>query len=123
MGTFRWTAGGPSWLQGWRPPKKVYFKLGLARAGAAHLPVESLDDVEIVKYQPVQVVEKLNGRERQIKRLKTKLESRRESLNYAGSQSWKVTYEKEIQTLEASLRSLGVPEDEIRPADEGKFEI
>lgn len=42
-------AGG-SGLHGWRPPKKVYYKPGLARTGFSHIPDAIKPFVEIAKF-------------------------------------------------------------------------
>jgi len=44
-------------LQGWRPPKKIYSKLGHAKTGICHVPAEIRPKVEIVEYRPVRVVQ------------------------------------------------------------------
>lgn len=47
-----WKNSGASCLQGWRPPKKIYFKLGHAINGLRRVPKEIRDKVEIVIYEP-----------------------------------------------------------------------
>lgn len=40
-------------LQGWRPPKKVYYTLGAARNGLRFVPKEIRDKVEIHKFASI----------------------------------------------------------------------
>ena len=47
---------GGQQLYGWRPPKKMYAKVGHARAALRHLPQAMQDDVEIMRYVPHSVV-------------------------------------------------------------------
>lgn len=83
LGSFKWEGGGASsYLQGWRPPKKVYWKLGLARSGATHLPEDILDECEIVEYAPVKTVEKLSTQSHQKKRLEKELKDAQSSLKW-----------------------------------------
>jgi hypothetical protein len=37
-------------LQGWRPPKKIYYTLGYAKSGLKRVPKEIRDKVEIHKF-------------------------------------------------------------------------
>ncbi len=46
-----------SYLYGWRPPKKVYHKLGHAKAGLSHLPAQIRKDCKIVRYVPEEVIQ------------------------------------------------------------------
>ncbi len=94
LGSFKWGSGAPN-LYGWRPPKKVYWKLGLARSGATHLPEDILDDCEIVEYAPVKTVEKLSTKDRQKKRLERELKNAQDSLKW--SHEWLGNAEKEYQ--------------------------
>ena len=103
LGSFRWTQGGPDWLQGWRPPKKVYFKLGLARSGATYLPTEALDDIEIVRYAPVEVVEKLNGKQLRIKKIKKDLKKYLRYEMTATCPSWRISYAERVRELTQRL--------------------
>jgi hypothetical protein len=41
---------GGSGLYGWRPPKKIYYTEGQAKAGLAHIPEAIKDKVEIHKF-------------------------------------------------------------------------
>lgn len=41
---------GQNELYGWRPPKRVYYKLGHARAGLKHLPEQIQKKVKIHKF-------------------------------------------------------------------------
>jgi len=43
---------GSNELQGWKPPKRLYYKLGHAKNGIRHLPKQIQNKVEIVKYVP-----------------------------------------------------------------------
>jgi len=52
LGTFKWASGKPDYLQGWRPPKKIYFKVGQANCGVSHLPKDVQKDIEIIEYRP-----------------------------------------------------------------------
>jgi hypothetical protein len=38
------------WLQGWRPPKKVYYTVGHAKSGFAHIPSEIKPLVSIAEF-------------------------------------------------------------------------
>lgn len=119
LGSFKWGSGASDYLYGWRPPKKVYWKLGLARSGATHLPEDILDDCEIVEYAPVKTVEKLSTKDRQKKRLERELKYAQDSLKW--SQEWSAKeekqyqkqyaenikkYEKQIEDLTAKLSNL-----------------
>lgn len=95
LGSFKWGSGASSYLQGWRPPKKVYWKLGLARSGATHLPEDILDDCEIVEYSPVKTVEKLSTKDRQKKRLEKELKDAQSSLKW--QHEWLAKAEKQYQ--------------------------
>jgi hypothetical protein len=103
LGTFKWETTPQ--LHGWRPPKKVYYKLGLARSGANFLPKEVIDKIEIVEYGPVKVVEKLDSKE--IAKKKKVAELKKKVLNH----NWNVKYysglilerEKQIEVEKDSL--------------------
>lgn len=95
LGSFKWGSGASDYLYGWRPPKKVYWKLGLARSGATHLPEDILDDCEIVEYAPVKTVEKLSTKDRQKKRLERELKDAQDSLKW--SHEWLEKEEKQYQ--------------------------
>lgn len=95
LGSFKWGSGASDYLYGWRPPKKVYWKLGLARSGATHLPEDILDDCEIVEYAPVKTVEKLSTKGRQKKRLEYELKVAKQSLGH--QHEWLKNAEKEYQ--------------------------
>lgn len=41
-----------SQLQGWKPPKRFYYKLHHAKNGVRHLPPQIRDKVKIVRYIP-----------------------------------------------------------------------
>ena len=43
---------GDNGLQGWKPPKRLYFTRGHASAGRSHLPQQIKDKVKIVRYLP-----------------------------------------------------------------------
>lgn len=73
LGTFKWSELGPDGLHGWRPPKKIYFKLGQARNGAGHLPKDVIDKIEIVRYLPEKIVEKCSSKEREFVKLTNEL--------------------------------------------------
>lgn len=49
--------GASSYLSGWRPPKKIYFKLGQAKSGFAHVPDAAKPFLEIAKFTLDSVVE------------------------------------------------------------------
>lgn len=120
LGSFKWEGGNyRSNLYGWRPPKKVYWKLGLARSGATHLPEDILDDCEIVEYAPVKTVEKLSTKDRQKKRLERELKDAQDSLKW--SHEWLEKeeeqyqkqcaenikkYEKQIEELTEKIKNL-----------------
>jgi len=113
LGSFKWEGGNASsYLQGWRPPKKVYWKLGLARSGATHLPEDILDECEIVEYAPVKTVEKLSTQSRQKKRLEKELKDAESSLKW--NNEWlanaekqhKQTYERNLQTAQNKIQQL-----------------
>lgn len=95
LGSFKWGSGASDYLYGWRPPKKVYWKLGLARSGATHLPEDILDDCEIVEYAPVKTVEKLSTKDRQKKRLEYELKVAKQSLGH--QHEWLANAEKEYK--------------------------
>ncbi len=44
-------------LQGWRPAKKFYYKIGHAKAALHHLPIQIRDKCEIVRYIPEKINE------------------------------------------------------------------
>jgi len=46
-----------SGLYGWRPPKKIYYTLGHAKAGRHHVPIQIRDRVEIHRFVSVGKVE------------------------------------------------------------------
>lgn len=48
---------GDNGLYGWKPPKRVYFTLGYARAGRSHLPHQIRNKTKIVKYLPAEEME------------------------------------------------------------------
>lgn len=114
LGTFKWGSDSrnPN-LQGWRPPKKVYWKLGLARSGATHLPEDILDDCEIVEYSPVKTVEKLSTKDRQKKRLEKELKDAQFSLKWNHEYQAKAekenrdAYERNIKKAEEKIKELG----------------
>lgn len=113
LGTFKWKNGSrnPN-LQGWRPAKKVYWKLGLARSGATHLPEDILDECEIVEYAPVKTVEKLSTKDRQKKRLENELKDAQASLKW--NHEWlaksldknKRLYEQNLQKTQEKIQQL-----------------
>lgn len=43
---------GTGQLYGWRPPKKIYMKLGHAKAALHHLPQQVQKKAKIVRYIP-----------------------------------------------------------------------
>ncbi len=45
-----WPSYGQNSLYGWRPPKKIYFKLGLAKSGFSHIPEQMKPLLEIAKF-------------------------------------------------------------------------
>lgn len=51
-----WPNYGTNELYGWRPPKKVYFKLHHAKAGFSHLPADLQPYLEICKYGYIETV-------------------------------------------------------------------
>ncbi len=114
LGSFKWEGGNASsYLQGWRPPKKVYWKLGLARSGAAHLPEDVLDDCEIVEYAPVKTVEKLSTKDRQKKRLEKELKNAQLSLKWNHEYQAKAekenrdAYERNIKKAQEKIKEIG----------------
>lgn len=44
-------------LYGWRPPKKIYYTIGYAKAGRHHVPAQIRDRVEIHRFVSVGKVE------------------------------------------------------------------
>lgn len=82
MGTFKWGEGMSDFLQGWRPPKKVYFTVGTANNGASHLPTKILDDVELVEYQPVKTIKKYSSKEKERKYLTNQIKKNKNILDY-----------------------------------------
>lgn len=113
LGSFKWGSGASDYLYGWRPPKKVYWKLGLARSGATHLPEDILDDCEIVEYAPVKTVEKLSTKDRQKKRLERELKDAQDSLKWNreflanAEKQYKETYERNLKKAEEKIKELG----------------
>jgi len=83
LGTFRWENSDGAGLQGWRPPKKIYFKEGQANCGATHLPTEILDDIELVEYVPIRVIKRYSTKERREYLHKKEIESKQYQLEYA----------------------------------------
>lgn len=112
LGSFKWGNGASDYLYGWRPPKKVYWKLGLARSGATHLPEDILDDCEIMEYAPVKTVEKLSTKDRQKKRLGKQLKNAQDSLEWnhknriKDEQQYRDLYEKNAKELERRIEEL-----------------
>ncbi len=49
------TKYGTNGLYGWKPPKRIYYKLHHAKNGLSHLPIEIRNKVEIVKYIPASI--------------------------------------------------------------------
>lgn len=47
---------GTNGLYGWRPPKKLYYKIGHAKCALSHLPEMVRNDCKIVRYVPDIVV-------------------------------------------------------------------
>lgn len=71
-----WPNYGGSYLQGWRPPKKIYYSLGFARSGFSHIPNELKDKLAIAKVSKMEIVqdgESLHKNQEE-KRLKKELE-------------------------------------------------
>jgi len=83
LGTFKWEGGASSTLQSWRPPKKLYFKEHQAKTGAAHLPTDILDDVELVEYVPVRVLKRFSTQERKDYLHKKEIEFKKSQLEYS----------------------------------------
>ena len=113
LGSFKWEGGNvSSYLQGWRPPKKVYWKLGLARSGATYLPEDILDECEIVEYAPVKTVEKLSTQSRQKKRLEKELKDAQASLKWNheylanAEKQYRQTYEQNLRRAEQKIQQL-----------------
>lgn len=52
-----WKNYGSNSLYGWNPPKKIYYTLGRARSGFAHIPNEIKDDLAIAKFIFGEIVE------------------------------------------------------------------
>lgn len=108
LGSFKWGDGAPN-LYGWRPPKKVYWKLGLAKSGATHLPEDILDDCEIVEYAPVKTLEKLSTKDRQKKRLERELKDAQNDLKW--NHEWHAKAQKENR--DAYQRNIKKAEEKI----------
>lgn len=52
-----WKSYGANSLYGWRAPKKLYFTLGRAKGGFAHIPEELKSKVEIARFDFAESVE------------------------------------------------------------------
>ena len=72
-----WKNYGSNSLYGWNPPKKIYYTLGRARSGFAHIPNEIKDDLAIAKFIFGEIVEDgAELKEKQDKARKKKEEKR-----------------------------------------------
>lgn len=70
-----WQGYGNNQLHGWRPPKKVYYTLGNAKSGFAHIPDQIKPHVCIRAIEPTNVI--IDG-EDLIKEQKERQDKRRE---------------------------------------------
>ena len=52
-----WPNYGGSWLQGWRPPKKVYYKIGHAKSGFSHIPDQIKPSIAIAEFTVSKIIE------------------------------------------------------------------
>lgn len=109
LGTFKWLNSNPGMnLQGWRPPKKVYFTLGMARSGATHLPREIIDEIEIVEYLPGKVIKAPTLKEIENNRAKREIASLKKSLKYCKAHTAQNYYKekdiiKKIEELQVKI--------------------
>jgi hypothetical protein len=51
-----WPKYGSNMLQGWRAPKKIYYKLGQAKTGFSHIPDQLKPHLEISEFAKVKSV-------------------------------------------------------------------
>jgi hypothetical protein len=79
-----WPNYGANELQGWRPPKKTYTKLGFAKTGFAHCPEIIKPDLAIGIFEMTEVV--IDGKELDIeqksRKEKRKLERQKRIYEY-----------------------------------------
>ena len=52
-----WKNYGSNSLQGWNPPKKIYYTLGRARSGFAHIPDELKEKTAIANFVFSEIIE------------------------------------------------------------------
>ena len=52
-----WPNYGGNWLQGWRPPKKVYYKIGHAKTGFSHIPDAIKPSIAIAEFSVSKIVQ------------------------------------------------------------------
>lgn len=109
LGTFKWEGGNTSVLYGWRPPKKIYFKIGQANCGVSHLPQEIIDDIEIVMYGPISIVKKCSLKEKENNKKKRELRQLKRNLNY-----WERKAIKERMDLRETREKIKQLEKELQ---------
>jgi hypothetical protein len=51
-----WKNYGSNSLQGWKPPKKVYYKLCHAKSGFSHIPAEIKSEIVIAEFTSTNIV-------------------------------------------------------------------
>lgn len=74
-----WERYGLNNLQGWGPPKKLYYTLGRARSGFSHMPSQIKDKTAIAKFVFGEIVEDgAELKEKQDKARKKKDDAREE---------------------------------------------
>ena len=74
-----WPNYGSSGLHGWRIPKKIYVKLGQAKAGFAHIPDELKPMLEISEFAKAESLvdgAELMDKQKELKAKKKKLEDK-----------------------------------------------
>jgi hypothetical protein len=98
-----WKSYGSSGLHGWRPPKKVYYKLSHARCGLSHVPQEIKSKVSIHKFSSVGIV--ASGEE--IAEQQEKVRERRETEVKARALRYKkeelASMKRDVEKLEKEL--------------------
>ena len=93
------------WIQGWRPPKKVYHSIGHARVGIGQLPAELRGKVEIVRYTPAEVVQK--AKSMSDRDLQLEFESHNSRPPEDAPWSFQYEWEKQRKAYIAEQRKLG----------------
>lgn len=95
-----WKNYGSNSLYGWSPPKKIYYTLGRARSGFAHIPNEIKDDLAIAKFVFGEIVE--DGAE--LKEKQDKARKKKEEKQEERNLIWKkVRAEEEFKRAQEEL--------------------